>query len=69
MSNAKLAWELLVGAVGDYRGRGVNHEEQIFTGGLSLKFEFENKVLLLTSSATGGEFLPRSGSKMMRVEP
>ncbi len=53
MSDAELAWGLLAESVGDYQGRGLNHEKQNFTGKLNLKFEFENKVLLLTSSATG----------------
>lgn len=53
MSDAKLAWGLLIESVGDYQGRGVNHEKENFTGKLNLKFEVENKVLLLTSSATG----------------
>lgn len=55
MSDAKLAWNLLTESVGDYQGRGVNHEKQNFTGKLNLKFEFQNKLLLLTSTATGDQ--------------
>lgn len=55
MPEAKRAWSLLVESIGEYRGRGVNHEKQGFNGKLNLGFEFENKVLLLTSSATGDD--------------
>ena len=53
MSDAKTAWGLLTESVGEYSGRGVNHEKQNFHGKLTLKFDFENKSLSLVSSATG----------------
>lgn len=55
MSDTKKAWSLLAESVGDYSGRGINHEKQNFTGVLSLKFDFENKSLSLVSSATGDQ--------------
>ncbi len=53
MSDAKTAWNFLVESIGDFSGRGINHEKQNFTGNLSLKFGFPEKSLLLVSSATG----------------
>jgi hypothetical protein len=51
MSDAKKAWGLLAESVGEYAGRGINHEKQNFDGNLTLKFDFENKSLLLALSA------------------
>ena len=53
MSNAKTAWNYLVESIGNYSGRGLNHEKQNFNGNLTLKFGFPKKSLLLASSATG----------------
>jgi hypothetical protein len=53
MSDAKNAWGLLTESVGDYAGRGINHEKQNFNGALNLRFDFENKSLSLVLSATG----------------
>lgn len=53
MSEAKLAWKLLLEAVGEYSGKGVNHEKQDFNSKLSLKVGTPDKLLLLSSIATG----------------
>lgn len=57
MNDQKAAWALLTESIGSYKSQGINHEKQNHTGIFKLEFAFENKVLLLTSSAigTGGE--------------
>jgi hypothetical protein len=55
MSEAKKAWSLLVESVGEYSGRGINHEKKNFDGRFNLQVDFENKSLSLISSATGAQ--------------
>jgi hypothetical protein len=53
MNDQQAAWALLTESIGSYKGQGINHENQNYTGNLKLEFAFEKKVLLLISSATG----------------
>ncbi len=55
MSDAKRAWSLLVESVGEYSGRGINHEKQSFEGRFSLQSDFEGKSLALISTAIGDQ--------------
>lgn len=55
MENSKVAWDLLIQAVGAYAGRGVNHEGQAFTGKLKLDLAIPEKMLSLSSSAIGDQ--------------
>ncbi len=51
MSSQKAAWSLLSESLGSYKGQGINHEKQNYTGHFSLEFAFEKKTLLLKWSA------------------
>lgn len=55
MDTSKIAWELLSKMTGAYKGRGMNHEKQPFTGEFTLQEAIPGKLLTLTSSATGDE--------------
>ena len=53
MEQSKLAWDLLSRSFGTYRGRGVNHEGQNFTGDFVLACALPEKVASVSSTATG----------------
>ncbi|MGZ3692650.1 MAG: hypothetical protein ACXWQO_00150 [Bdellovibrionota bacterium] len=53
MEQSKKAWSLLSEAIGTYRGSGINHEGQNFTGTLKLETAYPGKLLGLRSNAIG----------------
>ncbi len=53
MAQAKLAWELLAKAVGNYTGKGVNHEGQNFWDNFSMSLLSSSKTLEVSATALG----------------
>lgn len=55
MNQSRMGWDLLTQSAGLYRGRGLNHEGQNFTGELKLDFDPRLKVLHVDSTAVGDD--------------
>lgn len=53
MDPSKSAWSLLAESTGSYAGQGINHERQDFTGEFSLAHVMTDKLITVSSKATG----------------